>query len=73
MNAKSKKMLAGAAIAGVLVTWVPQLVAAGDDAPPITVLGPANPDEGGSPGSGVETGARSGGANDAHPRLVTCR
>jgi len=65
VNPKSKKMLAGAAIAGVLVTWVPQLVAAGDDAPPATVLGPANPDDAGAAGSGVETDARSADASDA--------
>lgn len=60
-------MLAGAAIAGVLVTWVPQLVSAGDEAPPTTVLGPADPDASGSPGSGVETDARTAGVDDARP------
>ncbi len=41
MNPKNKKVLAGAAVAGVLVIWIPQLVASGDDAPAPTALAPA--------------------------------
>lgn len=70
MNPNSKKVLAAAAVAGVLVTWIPQLVSAGDDVPKPTTLGPAIEEDDAPPTDPAATREAGGGGSAPVPAPI---